>query len=246
MTRKQQIIDQGPRIGLNMDILEDKKGISFFLRARYADAVLAAGGQPVLIPPIDDADPTDSLKGLHGLILTGGDDLSPSLYGLKKRHEKEVPLHPQRERFDMELVRVAVAHRIPLLAICLGLQELCVAYEGRLHPYIPEAVPGALNHQPSDINSSHHALKVEPGTRLERILGPAPTVISSHRQAVSEPGLGLRVAARTADGIIEAVEGTGSNFLIGVQWHPEMMAEDPSQKELFRAFVEAAKTCSAL
>lgn len=230
-----------PRIGINMDIMEDEKGLSYFLRTRYTRAIVEAGGRPVLIPPLPEADPEESLRDLHGLLMTGGDDLSPHLYGYKERHEEEVPLHPQREAFDMKLVLSAMKMKIPLLAICLGLQELCVAHDGGLHPFIPHAVPEAMEHRSLQSALTLHRLEVEPGTRLHKILGPNPKVMSAHRQAVSLAGEGLIVAARTRDDIIEAVEGSGDHFVLGVQWHPELMPRDPAQKGIFSALIEAAE-----
>lgn len=223
-----------PLIGLNTDVVEDGKGIAFFHRSRYALAVWNAGGRPILVPPLPDADPEELLQGLDGLVMVGGDDLSPALYGGSARHPEEVPLHPSRERFDMALVKTAVRIELPTLAVCLGLQELCVAFGGRLHPFLADDVPGAMDHRTAQGGMVFHPLKIASRSRLSRILENGIQVNSAHRQAVSEPGHGLVVAATAPDGVIEAVEGAGDAFLIGVQWHPELMEEAPA---LFRALV---------
>jgi putative glutamine amidotransferase len=231
-----------PSIALNTDIMEDDKGPFFFLRTGYARALRKAGGSPCLLAPIEDPDRDDPLEGFGGLVLIGGDDLSPALYGGNERHEEEVPLHPQRESYDMMLVKAAVRKKIPTLAICLGLQELCVAFGGGIHPFIPDAVPGALEHRSTNKKRSSHPLEIESTSRLAGIMRNGTVVNSAHRQAVSEPGQGMRVAARAPDGIIEAVEGEGEAFLLGVQWHPELMLDEPEQIGLFEALVEAARS----
>lgn len=230
-----------PRIGMNVDVREDEKGITFYHRSKYTRAIWKAGGMPVLLAPLMDADLEEVLHGLKGLLLTGGDDLDPVHYGGVERMPEEVPLHPLREEFDLKLVKAAVRMRLPLLAVCLGIQELCVAFGGTLHPFIPDCVPGALPHQGDGGSETTHPIQVEPETRLAGILGTRSLVNSSHRQAVKQPGSGLVVAARSADGVIEAVEGEGDFLLIGVQWHPETMTEEQDQLMLFEALVDASR-----
>jgi len=231
-----------PLIGLNTDVEENEKGITLFIRSRYVKAVQDAGGLPVLLPSLDAEDAAACLAALDGLVLSGGDDLSPSLYGGGERHPEEVPLHPLREAFDMALIREAIHRGIPTLAICLGAQELCVAQGGDIHPFIPDDVQGALQHRKMEDNETTHLLEIEAGSLLSRLLPPNPRVNSAHRQAIRNPGRGLKVSARTKDGIIEAVEGEGSPFLLGVQWHPELMADDLNQVRLFEGLIEAARS----
>lgn len=230
-----------PRIGLNVDLSEDEKGITFFSRSRYARCVWAAGGFPVLLTPLPGAEIRSSLRGLKGLVMTGGDDLDPARFGGRDRQEEEVPLHPMREDFDLALLRGAVEQGLPTLAICLGMQELAAAFGGRLHQFLPKDLPGAMEHRALDGRENRHPLHLEPGSLLSTILEPDPVVNTAHRQAVREPGRGLVVAARTSDGVIEAIEGGDHPFLIGVQWHPDLMRDDPGQQGLFRALVEQAR-----
>lgn len=240
ISRKKREPLHRPCIGLNADMGADDKGPYFFSRIPYAQAVWNAGGRPVLIPPMEKGDPHACLEGLQGLLLTGGDDLDPTLYGGSERHPGEVPLHPTREAFDMSLVREAVRIGIPTLAICLGLQELCVAFGGDLHPYIADDVPGALPHRTPEGGMVDHPLEITAGSRMAQVMPDGSRVNSAHRQAVRNPGRGFRVAARTGDGVIEAVERRNTDFMVGVQWHPELMTEDPAQAGLFEALVAHA------
>ncbi|MBU0755959.1 MAG: gamma-glutamyl-gamma-aminobutyrate hydrolase family protein [Planctomycetes bacterium] len=234
-----------PLIAVNTDLREEDKGPTLYLRMRYVQALWAAGARPVLLPPMEGVELAPLLAGFSGLLLTGGDDLDPALYGGTQRHEKEVPLHPLRERFDLELVRTAVAMDLPTLAICLGLKELCVAFGGKITPYIPDDHPGALEHGSLPGETSFHPLIIAPRTRLASLLAEGTVVNSSHRQAVCDPGEGLKVAARTTDRVIEAVEGRGEAFLLGVQWHPDLLPDDPQQAGLFKALVKAAAAYAA-
>lgn len=229
-----------PLIAVNTDLREEDQGTTLFLRKRYVDALWKAGAQPVLLPCLDADRDHAVLAKVSGLLLTGGDDMDPALYGGKERHEKEVPLHPIRERFDFDLVKAAVTRGLPILAICLGLQELCVAFGGTIVPYIPDCMPDAIEHQAVDGKPTVHALSIASGSRLSKLLKDGAQVNSAHRQAIGEPGQGLSVSARTEDGVIEAVESEGEPFYLGVQWHPELLLDDPAQFGLFKALVEAS------
>jgi len=239
MDKSQSFMDR-PTIGVNMDVVEDEKGISYFLRSKYSKAVWEAGGKPYLIPPVNEITHKECLKDIDGLILTGGDDLDPASYGGSVRRKEEIPLHPLREEFDLKLIRAAVSMQIPILAICLGVQELAVAFGGTLHPYIPECVPKAINHNPANDDLSSHPILIDENSRLHQLFGPRIVVNSKHRQAVSAPGEGLKTVARTEDGVIEAIEGDRGTFIIGVQWHPEMMIHDPVREKLYKAIIEEA------
>ena len=235
-----------PLIGINCDVTEHPGGpLLFQLRAPYARAVWKAGGRPVLIPPLGARRPGEALAGLAGLLMTGGDDLDPARYGRGRRHPGEVPLNPLRESFDLALLEEALRLGLPLLAICLGMQEMAVLRGGGLHQSVSAEVPDALPHKAAEgAELPRHPVILAEGSSLRAILGRETEVNSTHRQAVSRPGAGQSVAARAPDGVIEALEAQGPGFAIGVQWHPELMTGDPGQLALFEALVERARARS--
>lgn len=217
-------------------------GIASVNGEAYVRAVRAAGGIPVILPDHDD-DPAaiaDYLARLDGLLMPGGADIPPSEYG-EEAHPTVEELEEKRFRFEKALGKAWIENTgKPLLGICLGSQWINVFHGGTLVQDIPSEIGG--NHR-----GTTHPVVLEPGSRLQRIFGEAGFEVNSwHHQAVdgSASGLGknLRVAARGADGVIEATETTDpQRFLIGVQWHPEkMLPGDARQAKLIAAFVEAA------
>jgi len=203
--------------------------------APYAEALRQAGIEPVAI----SADTARPLAGLQGLLLTGGTDLNPALYGETRHPESEEP-DDARDQLENSLLAEALAADLPVLAICRGMQLFNVAHGGsliqHLHNHAAHVVRGA------DPGLPAHDILVEPGTRLAAILGEgAHAVNSRHHQAVGRVGAGLRVSARSSsDGVIEAVERGDCRFAVAVQWHPEDQARlDAQQRKLFQAFAEA-------
>ena len=228
-----------PTIGITTSV--DERGF-FSLRPEYARAVEKAGGLPLLLAPAAPAEAAALLDRLDGIVLSGGSDIDPAIYG-------EAP-HPtsrwvrERDDFELALAREAVARDRPLLAICRGQQVLNVALGGTLVQDIPSQLPSAGPHYPKDVPrwEPAHDVEILPGTRLRAIVGQdVLTVNSFHHQAVRDVGPGLRVSARGTDGVIEAVESEGHRFVVGVQWHPEAMwNRDPDHQELFRGLVAEA------
>ena len=196
---------------------------------RLRASLHGAGCVPVLLRPEEGV---TALARTHGLVLPGGGDLDPRSYGEEPRAEIRDP-DPERESFELTLAREAVAIGVPVLGICLGLQVLVVALGGRLHQHIPE-LPSSIRHEGE---GAEHEVRLDPTSRLARILGAASVrTNSNHHQAPSElPGM-LHAAGRTQDGVIEAVEGPG--FTLGVGWHPETTDDDASRR-LLGAFVAA-------
>jgi putative glutamine amidotransferase len=193
-------------------------------------ALHAAGCVPVLLRPDEGA---ASRARVHGIVLPGGGDLDPRSYGAEPRAEVRDP-DPERQAFELEIARDAVAEGTPVLGICLGLQVLVVALGGTLHQHVPD-LPAAVAHEGDGVS---HEVRVEPGSRLARILGAASlTTNSRHHQAPDGIPAMFEVVARTADGVVEAVEGPG--FTVGVGWHPETMTDAPNRR-LLAAFVAAA------
>ena len=200
----------------------------------YLLAIERAGGVPVVLPPIvDDVDCL--LDRLDGVCLSGGPDLDPYAYGACERHAELGPTEPSLDAFELALARAAIARGTPLLGICRGAQALNVACGGTLHQHLPghrQAEPGT---------DTTHEVEVLPGTRLAAVVGAGTLAVNSfHHQAVDRMGRGLRVAARAADGTVEAIEGAG--FLLGVQWHAETLAGRPVHLRLFEALTVAART----
>ncbi|MHC5020339.1 MAG: gamma-glutamyl-gamma-aminobutyrate hydrolase family protein [Planctomycetota bacterium] len=211
------------------------------IRAPYLHAVEAAGGIPLLLPPT--ADPADAgalLARADGLLLSGGDDPDPALYGEVARPEI-VPLLPRREAFDLELCRLAYARRIPTLAVCAGMQVLAISRGGSLHQHLPAQLPNALPHKaPDGAPKLVHDVMLTPGSRLAAAMGTTrAATVSHHHQAVRETGDGLRVVGRCPeDGVVEAIEAPGHPFCVGVQWHPERPeAGSQADRRLFEALV---------
>ena len=220
---------------------------AFLLPRRYADRVAAAGGLPVLLPPVPGIEQTAAR--LDGLVLAGGGDIDPAAFGAQP-HPQTGGVRPARDAAEFALVSAALELGLPLLGICRGLQVLNVARGGTLHQHLPGLV-GHDEHSPVPAGYGSHPVKIAPDSRLAAVLGdqelpgefPVPT---HHHQAIDRLGEGLVATAWAADGVIEAVElaapepdgrgGSTPGFALAVQWHPEA-GDDP---RLFRALVAAA------
>jgi len=206
----------------------------------YIKAVSAAGGIPVVLPPLEVVALEPLLDRFGGICLSGGPDLDPSNYGAD-RHRKLGPTEPAADRFEIELARLAWARDLPLLAICRGSQTLNVARGGTLVQHLPELEEVTIDHRQSAAGDAvTHTVEVEASSLLARFTGTRIEVNSFHHQALDTVGEGLRVVARSPDGVVEAVEGIGRRFVIGVQWHAECLASRPEQARLFEGLVEAA------
>jgi putative glutamine amidotransferase len=225
-----------PRIGLTTTKPESDKF------ANYARAVERAGGTVVpLVPGKTDA--KSALQGLDALILTGGGDVDPKVYGEVQEPEvKDEDIHPGRDALEIELVRQVTEKGLPTLCICRGMQVLNVAMRGTLIQHLPKRVGERVPHVGAGGKDGIHAVDVTPSSKLAKVLGATRTSPnSSHHQAIDKLADGLRVVARSPDdGIIEGVEGTEHPWLIGVQWHPERSSE-PCQQHLFDELVRAAR-----
>lgn len=208
----------------------------------YLAAVHLSGGIPVVLVAEGPADP-ELLQRVDGLVLVGGGDVAPERYG-GPWHPTLSGVDPERDEFELELVRLAIDAGLPLLGICRGVQVMNVALGGDLIPHIPDEYGVRVPHDRGPGPRALHRVRIVPGTRLHRILGVEELYVRSrHHQAVRHPGHGLAVSATAADGVIEALEWTdpAHPFAIGVQWHPEDgLAADPLQQSLFTALVEAA------
>jgi putative glutamine amidotransferase len=233
-----------PLIGITIGP-DDRRETHLSLRKDYLRAVEAAGGLPIVLPPGRPEDAAPLLRRIQGLVLTGGEDVDPTLYG-ETRHETVVDVTPERDAFELALTREALHADLPILAICRGQQVLNVATGGTLIQDIPSHVSGARDHDPPGERwELTHEVRVLPGSRLRQILGEDRVAVNSfHHQALKDLGRGLLATAWSVDdGIIEGVEAPDRRFVVGVQWHPESFWDrSPSFQPLFQAAVEAART----
>jgi len=211
----------------------------------YVASVEQAGGRARILEVSES--PRKLLNELDGILLTGGGDVDPVLYG-ESRHDTVEDAEPGRDEFEIDLATRAVAEDVPLLAICRGAQVLNVAAGGTLVQDIPSQVSSDLPHTIQEPkNAVAHDVRITPGSRLERALGPRVDashtcrVNSRHHQSVGKVGAGLSASAVAADGVVEAIERGDRTFCLGVQWHPENFWRTQEFAPLFEAFVEAAR-----
>ncbi len=229
-----------PRIGLNCDISTVHGTEVAKVNWAYISCVAAAGGVPLLLAPVEEGLVASALDAVDGLLLTGGRDYDPAGYG-RERDSKTVLLDPRRDLFDRRLAHAAVARGIAVLGICGGEQLINIVKGGTLHQHVPDRFGTAIRHQWAGGEEPFHDVEVADASLLGSLVGAGRLEVnSSHHQAVDLVGEGLRVVARSADGVIEAIEGTEGPFLLGVQWHPERLPDRPEHQALFRGLVEAA------
>ncbi|ACG71325.1 peptidase C26 [Anaeromyxobacter sp. K] len=229
-----------PRIGITLDA--DASGRRYELPRGYVEAVLDAGGLPILLPhAVDVAGAYLSL--LDGLVVSGGDfDLPPELYG-EARRPGCGPSRPERTRFEKDLLEAALAARLPVLGVCGGMQLLDVVRGGTLWQDLPGEAGLHGHEQPAPKDVPSHEVTIAPGTQLATLAGAGPLMVNStHHQAVREPGPGVLVSARAPDGVVEAIELPDLPFALGVQWHPEATRDDPRHAAIYRGLVDAARS----
>ena len=213
----------------------------------YRQAVLHVGGDVRIVDPAMSI--AEALNGVGGVLLTGGEDIDPARYA-EARHPSVTEVDPQRDEFEIALLLEALARRLPILAICRGVQVLNVAYGGTLVQDIPSQVSGSLEHHlavpPHQAFDLAHEVWIDKETLLSRLmnerLSGADTceVNSRHHQAVKQVAANFQVSATAPDGIVEAIEDPSAPFCLGVQWHPENFWRTGEFRPLFEGFVEAA------
>ncbi|NJN66530.1 MAG: gamma-glutamyl-gamma-aminobutyrate hydrolase family protein [Chloroflexaceae bacterium] len=246
-----------PRIGIPCETVRDREWWPPLHghRQSYLEAVVSAGGFPLLIPLIEQEDLLHDFYGqIDGLLLAGGKDIDPAHYG-EKPHDQLDEVDPLQDRVECYLTRRAVADGKPVLAICRGLQMVNVALGGTLYQDIPSQFPTTIDHDASskhamavnieDWTSRTHEMHLEPESQLAYVLETTSLPVNSlHHQAIRRLAPGLRVVGLSPDQVIEAVEGTGRSFLIGVQCHPEALynGADSRWQALFAAFIESCMT----
>jgi len=237
-----------PTIGITADLTgapydgTKSKQVSLFLPQRYCRAVEDAGGIPFVVPISSSmAALRRTLAHLHGLIISGGDfDIHPRYYG-EQPIEALGTIKHERTEFEFELVSLALKQDLPLLGICGGAQLINVALGGTLYQDIAIQLPQAGQHQQGEKRTQRgHSIRIHPGTRLRRIIKTQMLVVNTtHHQAVKTLGKGLLVNATSEeDDLIEGIESQNHSFVLGTQWHPEVLANrDPRQKRIFSSFI---------
>lgn len=231
-----------PLIGLNADYRPSRKegpALSY-LPAGYFNAIEAAGGIPIILPPMDDAaDMARVLDLVQGFVMVGGGDLDPRRDGFQL-HSSVRPMDARREEFDRKLMDLIAERRIPLLAIGAGMQLLNISQGGNLYLHLPEDLPEAIPHRDPQDPEHRHGLSVVFGTLMERVYGDSEIRVNSmHHQAIDEVAPGFAVTARCPDGVVEAIESTMDDwFAVGTQFHPESESASALDVRIFEEFVE--------
>jgi putative glutamine amidotransferase len=243
---------QRPRVGIPWRTSAEEAQHNLLKVKNYQDSVLAAGGEPVLLSLQDPARLEQVLPTLDAFVLPGSPaDVEPGTYGSTNRGLSE-PADSPREETDRAILKHAFSEKKPVLAICYGCQLLNVYLGGSLVQDLRADTGTDMPHTrnylvpPPSADPVHHA-NFERASRLAEIAGaPEAQINSSHHQAVERVGKGLKVTAHAPDGTIEAVEWTGdSNWIVGVQWHPERMFGDAFSERLFGEFITAARNARA-
>jgi putative glutamine amidotransferase len=208
----------------------------------YMRAIEAAGGLPVVIPPLDLALVEPLLDRISAICLSGGPDVHPDSYGAEP-DEHLGPTEPDLDRFELAIASAADQREMPLLAICRGAQALNIVRGGTLVQHLPDVHPGGeIDHRqriPGD-QPSHH-VQIDPASRLAATIDASELGVNSfHHQAIDRVGRGLTATAWADDGTIEAIEDPARDFMIGVQWHAELLVHRREELSLFTSFVEVA------
>lgn len=240
-----------PAIGITTQTLEeipDELPRCWIMSQRYVKTLIASGAIPWIVPLLDDQDTLRSIYDrLDGVFFPGGVDIDPDSYN-EQRSEACGRVDPDRDKTELMLAKWAMEDQKPILAVCRGAQLLSVAAGGTLYQDIGSEYPDAIKHDYFPKKGVHtrqdlvHPVDVVPNTRLSRLLGSGSVLVNSmHHQGIKKLAPLLAPNAFAPDGLIEGVESTDENFVVGVQWHPEDLADlDPNMRRLFDAFIEAA------
>jgi len=211
----------------------------------YLDAILWAGGLPLMIPTTNDREIIlEYVSRVHGVLLPGSPtDVDPSHYG-STPHEKLGKLYPERDTTDFAILDFVEQTDLPLVGICFGVQSLNVYRGGSLVQDIPAVVRNPVKHdEDNDKPAARHMVRIAEDSLVGRLAGRAQMDVNSyHHQSIAQAGRNLRPVAFAPDGVVEAVEDTKGRFILGVQWHPERgWKDDPFSKALFTAFIDQAR-----
>jgi putative glutamine amidotransferase len=209
------------------------------LTRAYIASVVRAGGLPTILPVLDPELAPAMVDGLDGLLLSGGGDIEPMRYGAPPAPEVD-GVDRARDTWELALVAAAIERGVPVLGICRGAQVLNVAAGGTLVQHLPDH-SDQVHRDRERFGEIVHGVRIAPGSRLARAMGRVDAGVNTlHHQAVDQIGLGLEAVAWGPDGFVEAVEGVAHARLLGVQWHPELLADVPGHPELFRWLIDEA------
>lgn len=240
-----------PVIGITTQTLEeipDELPRCWIMSQRYVKTLISSGAIPWVVPLLDDPETLREIyERVDGVFFPGGVDIDPDSYN-EARSDACGRVDPDRDRTELTLAKWAMKDQKPILAVCRGAQLLSVAAGGTLYQDIGSEYPDAIKHDyfPKKGERTRqdlvHPVNVVDNTRLSRVLGSGPILVNSmHHQGIKKLAPSLVANAFAPDGLIEGVETTDDNFVVGVQWHPEDLADlDPNMRRLFDAFIEAA------
>jgi putative glutamine amidotransferase len=226
-----------PQIGVTTYPRDRAERPSFTIPTAYVDSVRRAGGLPVLLAPGDES-PEEVVHHVDALVFAGGGDLDPVHFD-GEEHPTQYGVDAERDAFELGLMRAALEHQIPTLAICRGMQLLNVVRGGDLHVHLPDVVGDDVLHRHPERRPVPHSVRLDPHSILAGIYRATQVdTISWHHQAIRRLGEGLEPVGWAEDGTIEAVEAVGCDWLLAVQWHPEMAEGEGA---LFEALVALAR-----
>lgn len=237
--------ESAPLVGVTTYLERAQQGVwdvrAAILPEQYLTGVTASGGIALLLPPQDPAAADAAIAGMDGLILSGGADVAPELYG-EERHPLTDPARVDRDAWELALFRAAERRRMPVLAICRGLQLVNIARGGTLQQHLPESL-GTERYRLGGGVFAENDVEVSGDTELAGVLGEGTVRVHSyHHQGIDRLGEGLVAAARSDDGLVQAFVDTSAGHVVGIQWHPEENAED---RRLFEDLVSQARAFAA-
>ena len=236
-----------PVIGILSEVMIEKDGNFIgtekdYVTVNYVKSIVMAGGIPIILPVVDDNVTKVQLNSIDGLLISGGFDVNPLIYG-EEPHKSIGFVRPDRDLHDICAIKTAYDMGKPILGICKGIQVLNVAFGGTLYQDISEMQESFVAHrQNAKPEVPTHSIKIKKESILHKIIGDKAYVNSFHHEAVKRVADGFTVTAMAIDKVIEGIEKADSKFVVGVQWHPEMMSHiDENSMNIFKTFIEAAK-----
>ncbi len=242
---------RGILVAMKIAISVSKKEKAKGAESPYFKAMVTAGAQPEELEVVTAADRPETLDGQYdGVLFCGGEDVDPDLYG-ERRHYDSVRVERERDEFELWLLGEAMEHRLPILGICRGIQLINVRFGGTLYqdlksdPKVAEELKTDHKQSGSRSVTTHGVTVTEPESRLGQVFQGSCRVNSLHHQAIKHIGHGLKKTAYSEDGLVEAVEAADEYpFLVAVQWHPEEMTGDATQRKIFERFLSECRTAA--